>query len=307
VTFCMALSVWLLFRASKLARSRDWFIAGISLGAAALVRASVSPAIGVALIWIAIWGPGGISQRIRECAILSFAVLLTIAPWLIYTYHVTGSPVLSSQTGRALWIGNNSETFSHYPAGSMDLSTGEAWSKMPPADKDEAMRLASDEIGLSNWYAQRAFKYMRENPGATLCGAFRKLEAAFSWRLNPHREPLAQAAYAIGYIPVAVFGIIGMFLNRHRREVILIALLYLAFVAVSAVFLAHTSHRTYLDVYWIVFAASTIEYLRAWLTAERALRSANLSRRQEFWPSSLALMIARGSHLVTLDQSKSLQ
>jgi 4-amino-4-deoxy-L-arabinose transferase-like glycosyltransferase len=279
VTFCMALSVWLLFRADKLARNRDWFVAGISLGTVALVRASVAPAIGVALIWIAIWGQGEISRRMRECAILSFAVLLMVTPWLIYTYHVTGSPVLSSQTGRALWIGNNSETFSHYPAESMDLSTGEAWSKMPPADKDEATRLANDEIGLSNWYARRAFKYMRENPGAVLRGALRKLEAAFSWRLNPHREPLAQAAYAIGYIPVAVFGIVGMFLNWRRREVMLIALLYLAFIAVSAVFLAHTSHRTYLDVYWIVFAAFTIEYLRAWLTPQRVLRSNSSSRQ----------------------------
>jgi len=32
-------------------------------------------------------------------------------------------------------------------------------------------------------------------------------------------------------------------------------LLFLTFTAVTAVFWAHTSHRSYLDVYWIVFAA----------------------------------------------------
>jgi hypothetical protein len=50
-----------------------------------------------------------------------------------------------------------------------------------------------------------------------------------------------------------------MFLARRRREVILIEMLFLAFIGVTAVFWAHTSHRSYLDVYWIVFAASMVE------------------------------------------------
>src|SRR5437667_2005804 len=42
----------------------------------------------------------------------TMALFLTVGPWLIRTWRVSGAPVLSSQTGRALWIGNNSETFS---------------------------------------------------------------------------------------------------------------------------------------------------------------------------------------------------
>jgi apolipoprotein N-acyltransferase len=95
-----------------------------------------------------------------------------------------------------------------------------------------------------------------------LQGAFHKLEAGFSWRLNPVREPLAQAAYFVGYVPIAVLGIVGVFLARRRREAILIGMLFLAFMAVTAVFWAHTSHRSYLDVYWIVFAASVMEGFR---------------------------------------------
>ena len=95
---------------------------------------------------------------------------------------------------------------------------------------------------------------MRANPGWVLQAGMRKLAAGFSWRLNPHREPLAQAAYAVGYVPVAVLGILGMVLARRRPETALVGLLFLAFMAVTFVFWAHTSHRTYLDVYWIVFA-----------------------------------------------------
>jgi len=91
----------------------------------------------------------------------------------------------------------------------------------------------------------------------------RKVEAAFSSRLNPWREPWAQAAYAAGYVPVAVLGMAGMILAARRPATPLIAMLFVAFIAVTAVFWAHTSHRVYLDVYLIVFAASVVERLWA--------------------------------------------
>jgi 4-amino-4-deoxy-L-arabinose transferase-like glycosyltransferase len=262
VTFCTALSVWLLLRASRLNRNRDWFLAGAAFGSIALVRASVAPTFGVALIWTAVWGAQGNAwAKLQKSAILSLAVVVMVGPWLIRTHHLTGAAVLSSQNGWALWVGNNTETFSHYPAESIDLSRNQAWSKLTPEDHAEIERLADDEIATSNWFVHRAMGFIRANPLLALKGAFRKVEAGFSWRLNPGREPLAQAAYAVSYVPVAALGIVGMFYARRRREVVLIGMLFLAFICVTAVFWAHTSHRSYLDVYWIVFAASVVERL----------------------------------------------
>jgi 4-amino-4-deoxy-L-arabinose transferase-like glycosyltransferase len=259
--------VWLLLRASRLNRNKDWFLAGLALGSIALVRASVAPIAGVALLWTAIWGAqGDVWERLRKSSILLLAVLVMVGPWLIRTYHLTGALVLNSQNGEALWTGNNSETFSYYPAESIDLSRDKAWSKVTQVDQAEVARLANDEIATSNWYAQRAWVFIRVNPWLVVRGALRKLEAGFSARLNPVREPLAEAAYAIGYVPVAILGIIGMFLARQRREDILIGMMFLAFMCVTAVFWAHTSHRSYLDVYWIVFAASVMDRFRMHFT-----------------------------------------
>jgi 4-amino-4-deoxy-L-arabinose transferase-like glycosyltransferase len=263
-TFCTVLSVWLLVRASWLSRNRDWFLAGLVLGATVLVRVSIIPIVGLAIIWAAVWGAqGNVWNRLRSSSILLLAVMVTLAPWLLRNYHLTGSSVLSLDTGYVLWVGNNSETFSRYPAESIDRSAEVARSKFTQVDQDELERLSSNEVATSSWFANRALDFMRANPWLILQGAFRKLEAGFSWRLNPRRELQAQAAYAIAYLPVAVLGIIGMILARRKHEIMLIVMLFLAFMAVSAVFFAHTSHRTYLDVYWIVFAASVLEGIRA--------------------------------------------
>jgi 4-amino-4-deoxy-L-arabinose transferase-like glycosyltransferase len=259
-TFCVALSVWLLLRASRLDRNSDWFLSGLALGSIALVRTSVAPIVGVALLWTAVWGARGNAwERLRKSSVLLFAGMITILPWLVWTYHVTGAPVLSAETGRALWVGNNPETFSHYPVESMDRSEAEAWSKMRQSDKAELADLADDEIAFSNWFARHAWAFIRANPWVFLRGAIRKIEAGFSPVRNPVGGPLEEAAYAIGYVPVAVLGICGMYLARRKRPVILIAMIILAFIGVTAVFWAHTSNRSYLDVYLIVFAASVIE------------------------------------------------
>ena len=110
-------------------------------------------------------------------------------PWLMRTYHLTGAPVFSSQTGWALWMGNNPQTFSHYPAESIDLSRDEAWLKLLETDRADLQQLPNDEIARSNSFAHRALLYVRENPLLALQGMFRKLDAAFSWRLNPFRGP----------------------------------------------------------------------------------------------------------------------
>jgi 4-amino-4-deoxy-L-arabinose transferase-like glycosyltransferase len=299
VTFCTALAIWLLLRASKLNRNRDWFLAGVALGAIPLIRASVAPAVAVGIIWCAIWGaPGNYLERLRKSFVVLVAVASVTGPWLVRTYHVTGAPVFSSQTGWALWMGNNAQTFSHYPAESIDLSRNEAWLKLLETNRTDLQQLPNDEIARSNSFAHRALLYMRENPLLALQGMFHKLDAAFSWRLNPFRGPIAQAAYSIAYVPIAILGIVGMFLARGRREVILIAMLFIAFMCVTAVFWAHTAHRSYLDVYLIVFAASAVE--RLWSSH---VLSAYLSRIP-FAGCLLKTKVDRDRDLATEQQTK---
>ena len=114
---------------------------------------------------------------------------------------------------------------------------------LTPSDRRELE--ASQTHGLGkDWFLNRGLDYVRDHPGETLFGAARKVAAGFSLTLNPVRSPFIETIYFISYAPILILGIAGMVLARRGwREHSLIYLQFLAFIAVSAVFWAHTSHE----------------------------------------------------------------
>jgi hypothetical protein len=149
----------------------------------------------------------------------------------------------------------------------MDRSAEEALRALSPAERQELDGI-SDEILKSDWFEEKAFDYMKAHPLETIRGAARRLLAAFSWSLNPAREMSVQLMYFISYVPISILGSLGMILTRRRwKELGLIYLLFVTFAGVAAVFYADTSQRSYLDVYWIVFAAFVMTRLFAALSS----------------------------------------
>ena len=66
-------------------------------------------------------------------------------------------------------------------------------------------------------------------------------------------------AHALSYGPVMMLGLWGMWMRRAQwREDAILYAAFLSFAVVTAVIFGHTSHRVYLDVYWIVFAAGAL-------------------------------------------------
>ena len=174
-----------------------------------------------------------------------------------------GGTVLSTEAGYQFWIAHNAQTFSHYPAESIDLSTATAYEALSREEKEALDALSADELAKSDWFLRRGLNrglnYVRAYPGEAVRGAARKVAAGFDWRLNPLRSPSVEAVYGLSYVPIAIFGVWGMIMTRARwRELGIIYLLFASFVAVTALFWAHTVHRTHLDVYLIVFSANAL-------------------------------------------------
>ena len=115
---------------------------------------------------------------------------------------------------------------------------------------------------------------MTVNPWLTIRNSFRKVGAAFSWMPSPRRSLWPSLVYALSYGPVMIAGILGMYLSRSFwREHLIIYALFASFVMVTAVFFGHTSHRSFLDVYWMAYSAHAIHSLSVQLNKKCSIWS----------------------------------
>jgi 4-amino-4-deoxy-L-arabinose transferase-like glycosyltransferase len=270
-TFLTAVSMVLLIRWQISGSDRTGAFAGVALALGILTRASLLPFAVLVLIWSGLRRASSFRTRIQRVLLITGPLALLVGCWLITTYLATGSPMLTAQSGVFLWKGNNPETFSHYPAESIDLSTAQAWDSLSAGDLAEIDRLSVNEGEQSAWFLRRGWQFIEAHPTETMLGAVRKLWVAFGWVMSPIREPAVEIVQAVSYLPLASLAVVGAVLSRRKIELVLpIYLLVVSFAFVTAVFWAHTSHRSYLDIYMQVLAAYTLQraVARLWAASQ---------------------------------------
>jgi 4-amino-4-deoxy-L-arabinose transferase-like glycosyltransferase len=256
--FFTLLAIMLILRTVRTGSAWLAVLCGLILGLDVLTRATIAPFALLVPFWF-LW-----HKQLKSAVWCALLVALTVSPWLWRNYNLTGSVTLGTEGGRELWTGNNGFLFHYYPRQSSDISQREAMAAMSSQDKLWLQQNASNEVLVSRWYRQKALDYIRTHPWLTFTNGFRKIEAGFSILPSPRHGLLENLVYALSYGPVMLLGLWGMWLHRsHWREDSLIYALFGIFALVTAVFWAHTSHRVYLDVYWIVFGAGAVA---SWMT-----------------------------------------
>ncbi len=281
-TFLAAVSILLLLKV-RASNSVFWaLLAGLVLGLAVLIRSTFLSFVFLALGWLLYSAFHTLRNRLRTLLWLTLSFAITLSPWLAKSQIVVGGPLMNNHVGLYLWLTNNPYTFSHYPNESMDLSSKAAWNALTPEEGNEIQELsAQGGWALENWFARRAIAYIITYPDLFLKGLLVKVWTAYSWVLSPQKDALFQTVYFISYFPILVLGAVGIF-HTHRRwnDFAPIYFLFIAFTLVVAVLFAHTSHRTYLDVYLMMFAAFAIRTF--YLNSARWIRQAHLVIRRRF-------------------------
>ena len=265
-TLLTALAVVLLLRVRRSGSGVTAACAGLALGAAVLTRSSLAPFAFLGPLWLAIPGvfrAGPWRQAFWAAAICAGAVALVVSPWLVWSYRLTGPAERGPPPGYALWLGNNAYTFSHYPYESMDRSRDVAGDALGPQDNAEIDALGANEAAVDQWFRRKGLEYIREHPWLTFGNAFRKLGAAFGWLPSPRKSFWPNLVHSLAYGFVMTLGLWGMWAGRrHWREHLVFYALFVSFATITALFWGHTSHRTFLDVYWIIFAAGMLQGLQ---------------------------------------------
>lgn len=259
LTFITVLATLLVYRSVYTGGSLAAAMAGVSLGLAVLTKATLASFVLLALPCMAMFGSHPIGTRLKQVSVILFTCVLTLSPWLIRNYNLLGSPVITSIAGRQLWLTNNIFVYDHYPKNTIDLDFAEAEAGLLASDEwPQLEALTGNELAQQRWFMEKGFDYIIHNPVITMKRAILKVMTAFSWEFSPVKQGFFQAAYFLSYAPILILGIIGVLSSRELwRQHLTIYMLFSGFIAVTSVFHAHTSHRTYLDVYLIIFAANT--------------------------------------------------
>jgi hypothetical protein len=228
-------------------------LTGLVLGLDVLTRPTIAPFAAMAIVWL-VW-----RRRIRAGVACALLLAATVLPWIWRNAVEIGDPTLSTETGIEFWAGNSGYLFSHFPEESSDVSKTEATNSLTAEDHAELDRIADSEAATDHWYLHKGFAYIRSHPRQTIVDGFHKIAVGFGWLPAPRRGLAMNLVELFSYGPVMLLGLWGMVRHRaHWREDSMIYLLFATFMLVTAFFWAQTSHRAYLDVYWIVFGAGAL-------------------------------------------------
>ena len=273
-----AASIALLLRAARGHTAWPWLLAGVSLSLAILTSARIALLVPVAIAWVIVAAPGAWTTRARMALLVALPIVVMSGGWMARNWRLVGAPVLTTEGGEGLYFGNSPLTFLHFPERSIDLTAGEI-ERLPAPARHALARLSGDDLAVDRLYRGWAIDYILANPLGTARGALSKVWVVVAAQLSPGREPLYQWGYRAWFLPLHLLAVVGAWRARGRGH-LLIAGCLLAFALTTAVFWAHTSHKSYLDALIFIYAGAGA----CALAARRGAVAAQPVAQGEDWP-----------------------
>lgn len=145
------------------------------------------------------WRTSGFAVAARAGAFAAAALALSLGPWLAHTRAELGAPVINTNSGFNLYLGNNPAATGTFVS-IADTPAGPGW---------EALRAQRGELGAADDLQSQALDWIAAHPAAALRLAATKL--ALFWTPNAPdaadmaRDPLAAA---LRWLDVAQFVIV---------------------------------------------------------------------------------------------------
>jgi 4-amino-4-deoxy-L-arabinose transferase-like glycosyltransferase len=291
-TFALVLGVYLLARGTRDAPRYRWLaFAGITFGAAALVRSAAFPVALALALYVALGRDGSRRARLAGGATFACGMLVVLALWSGYVFSRTGRVVVTDTNGSAvLYMGNNPRAPYYH-----------SWRALEdPACCAPLLEVAGageDGFRVAARYRREALGYIATHPAQT---ALRSVGRLLDM-LEPER--LFAATYAAGRIPALPAGVAWpMIALELAADAAALALCALGLVIMPAsrlrgilavlfavVFVVHGATLAYPRYHVPLVVAALAAVGWALTDGLPALRERRLSRRQ--W-ATLAVVAA---------------
>lgn len=211
-------------------RRAGWFApVGVVLGLAVLTRQTVLPiAVSIALWSLVAHSADRGLRRILPSLIIVTFLALTITPWTVRNYRITGRFIpLTSEGGTSLWIANN------------PLADGTGEEKVLQVPHIQA--LPEGERGSA--YQKLAVQFIRENPAQFVRLMVRRF--FYFWHLGYHGEGFGEVVFLMIYLPTLGLAALGTWVGwcSNRDATLLLLLVPISLTAVHMVFLPVGRYR----------------------------------------------------------------
>jgi hypothetical protein len=213
-----------------------------------------------------LWRAGGWRRGLAAAGLATAAFGLTLAPWVAKVHQVYGGYALSAEAGRALFAANHPLVFTNFPDGSIDRDRDLIFSNLTARQVEMVNRLQANTLEMDRWFMGEGLAEIRADPAGLIKRALRKLWVAFRPLPSPRHSLLVDLPFALVWTALLLLGLAGMWSRRADwRKHLPIHAHFALFCGSTALIWAHTAHRSYLDVYLMVFAgAFLVERYTAW-------------------------------------------
>lgn len=239
-----------------------YWLAGAVLGLAVLATARVALLLPAAGVWVLVSGRRNLPTALRNALLVALPATILIGGWMVRNWTLVGAPILTTESGESFWGANNELTFDYLPNRSIDLAVSRSYDTLPPDQAATYQLLGGREREADRFVGRLGWVWVRQHPGTTAWRAARKVWMVVNGRISPVRSARDSFGYAAFFMPVHLAAFIG-FGAAWRRSAAhqMVPYLLAGFLVTTAVYWAHTSHKSLIDVWLFVYAAGALSSL----------------------------------------------
>ncbi|MEW6359840.1 MAG: glycosyltransferase family 39 protein [Planctomycetota bacterium] len=275
----LVLAIWLLSRARR--GGLGWAGgAGVTIGAAILLRSSLL------LFWLfllpfwVLWIGGGPGRALRSWAVGVAATMVVCTPWVIRNYAVTRGRFVPAtlQVGRSLYEANNPEA-----TGGPGMDVVEREAARRDAERAGKGLAPLTEYEDNAYFRDKALAYMRRHPGRTLRLA--GVKCLRFWNAIPNDKGYRGGGYIavslLSYVPVMGLAALGLVRQRARlSQCALLLMPVLYFGLLHMVFVGSLRYRVSVMPFVILFAGAGLRDVLWTLDEDRREENRREENRQ---------------------------
>lgn len=229
---------------------------GLSVGLLAIVGSAGLALVPVSLLAL-LKSNQPASKKITQFVLAGAVALTVVTPWLIRNSMAVGSPVLNTNGGFNLYLGNNPSATGMFVS-ITDTPRGTTWHQLR----------ATGELKASNTLKAEAMEWIKRNPSDFLLLSIKK--AGLFWMPPIHEgrgpssklEDASRQIWLLQYIFLCVASVAGLTVRRLRNTpTLLLWGSLLSYTSIHMIFYVIFRYREPVMPFIIILAALSVEHL----------------------------------------------